>query len=276
MLQQPAEKPIQRSHGTVHEHPPPRLRRARARAGLEDRGEPAGRAALLRAGQCRHRARGRARVALDVADHAAVIAFCQAQKHRPRRGRAGGAARAPASSTISPPPASRRSARAGPRRGSKAPRASPRICARPTAFPTAAYERFTEAAPAKAYVRAQGAPIVVKADGLAAGKGVVVAATVAEARGRDRHDVRRRTGRGRRRGGDRGIPGRRGGVASSRSATARPRSPLATAQDHKRVFDGDQGPNTGGMGAYSPAPVMTPDDVARAPWTRSCCRPCAP
>ena len=88
---------------------------------------------------------------------------------------------APASSTIWRPPASRRSGRAAPRRGLKAPRASPRICAAPTAYRPPPMSASARPQPAKAYVRARGAPIVVKADGLAAGKGVVVAESVAEA-----------------------------------------------------------------------------------------------
>jgi len=121
-------------------------------------------------------------------------------------------------------------------------------------IPTAAYERFKSAAPAKDYVRKKGAPIVVKNDGLAAGKGVVVAETVAEAEAAI----------------DAMFSGEQpvweivieeclvGEEASffalcdGETAVA-----LASAQDHKRVFDGDMGPNTGGMGAYSPAPVMT-------------------
>ena len=79
-------------------------------------------------------------------------------------------------------------------------------------IPTGAYERFTAAAPAKAYARAQGAPIVVKADGLAAGKGVIIARDDRRGRSRDRHDVRRRSRRSRRRSRDRGISQRRGGL----------------------------------------------------------------
>ena len=120
-------------------------------------------------------------VALDVADHAAVIAFCRATRASiwswsGRRRRC-----APASSTIWKPPASRRSGRreaAARLEGSKG--FTKDLC-RANGIPTAAYERFRAADPAKAYVRAHGAPIVVKADGLAAGKGVVVAQTVAEA-----------------------------------------------------------------------------------------------
>jgi phosphoribosylamine---glycine ligase len=128
-------------------------------------------------------------------------------------------------------------------------------------IPTAAYELFTDASPAKAYVRAQGAPIVVKADGLAAGKGVVVATSVAEAEaGIDMIF-------------DAGLGA--AGVVIEEFLAGEEASffalcdgttaiPLATAQDHKRAFDGDQGPNTGGMGAYSPAPVVTPDLSRRA------------
>ncbi len=129
-------------------------------------------------------------------------------------------------------------------------------------IPTAAYERFTAVEPAKAYVRAQGAPIVVKADGLAAGKGVVVAQSVDEAEAAI--DMMA--------GGGLGAAGTElvieecltGEEASffalcdGETAVA-----LASAQDHKRVGDGDRGPNTGGMGAYSPAPVMTPEITRR-------------
>ena len=170
----------QRSRSILHEHPPPRLGRARACAGLEDRREPAAREALLRARQCRHRPGGELRGARHRrprgGDRVLQVEPRSISWWSGRRRRS-----APASSTISPPPASRRSGRARRRRGSKARRASPRTCARPTASRPPPIERFTAAAPAKAYVRAQGAPIVVKADGLAAGKGVMVAASVAEA-----------------------------------------------------------------------------------------------
>jgi phosphoribosylamine---glycine ligase len=130
-------------------------------------------------------------------------------------------------------------------------------------IPTAAYERFTAADAAKDYVRARGAPIVVKADGLAAGKGVVVAQTLPEAEAAIEMIL----------GGGLGEAGAElviedflaGEEASffvlSDGDTA---LPLASAQDHKRAFDGDKGPNTGGMGAYSPAPVMTPELSQRA------------
>jgi phosphoribosylamine--glycine ligase len=130
-------------------------------------------------------------------------------------------------------------------------------------IPTAQYRVFTEIEPALAYVTQRGAPIVVKADGLAAGKGVVVAETVAEAQDAIRAML----------GGGMGQAGARvviedflaGEEASYIVVASGTRYvPLASAQDHKRVFDHDQGPNTGGMGAYSPAPVVTPEVDARA------------
>ncbi len=122
--------------------------------------------------------------------------------------------------------------------------------------PTAGYARFTEAGPAKDYIRAQGAPIVVKADGLAAGKGVIVAMTEAEALAAIDDMF----------GGEFGAAGAEvvieefmaGEEASFFILTDGTHAlPIGTAQDHKRVGDGDIGPNTGGMGAYSPAPVLT-------------------
>ena len=123
-------------------------------------------------------------------------------------------------------------------------------------IPTAAYGRFSDAAAAKAYVETQGAPIVVKADGLAAGKGVIMATTVGEATQAIDEIF----------GGKFGAAGAE--VVIEETMIGEEASffvlsdgthtlPLATAQDHKRVGDGDVGPNTGGMGAYSPAPVMT-------------------
>ena len=127
------------------------------------------------------------------------------------------------------------------------------IC-RANSIPTAAYERFTAEAPALAHLRKQGAPIVVKADGLAAGKGVTVAMTLEEGEAAVR-DI---------------FAGRFGGAScvieeflEGEEASffvltdGKHLLPLTTAQDHKRVGDGDVGPNTGGMGAYSPAPCMT-------------------
>jgi phosphoribosylamine--glycine ligase len=126
-------------------------------------------------------------------------------------------------------------------------------------IPTADYQNFTEIEPAIAYVREKGAPIVVKADGLAAGKGVIVAMTLTEAEDAIR-DM---------------LAGNAFGEAGSRvvieefldgeeasfivMVDGENVLPFATSQDHKRVGNGDTGPNTGGMGAYSPAPVVTPD-----------------
>ncbi len=123
--------------------------------------------------------------------------------------------------------------------------------------PTAAWARFSALEPALDYVRAQGAPIVVKADGLAAGKGVIVAMTLAEAEAGLREIF----------GGAFGAAGTE--VVIEDFMAGEEASffvlcdgvnvlPLGTAQDHKRVGEGDTGPNTGGMGAYSPAPVLTP------------------
>src|SRR6201999_3167828 len=117
------------------------------------------------------------------------------------------------------------------------------------------YERFREAEKAKAYVRARGAPIVVKADGLAAVKGVVVAESIDEAEAAIEMIL----------GGELGAAGAElvieeclvGEEASFFAlCDGEIALPLATAQDHKRALDGDKGPNTGGMGAYSPAPIV--------------------
>ena len=138
-------------------------------------------------------------------------------------------------------------------------------------IPTAAYETFSDATAAHAYVDRMGAPIVVKADGLAAGKGVVVAATLDEA-----HQAVDWMLEGASGDNKLGVSHNQGGarvvieefldgeeasfivIADGRNVL-----PLATSQDHKRLLDGDQGPNTGGMGAYSPAPVVTPNVHAR-------------
>jgi phosphoribosylamine--glycine ligase len=135
-------------------------------------------------------------------------------------------------------------------------------------IPTAAYETFTDAAAAHAYVERMGAPIVVKADGLAAGKGVVVAMDKAEAHAAiDFMLLDNKLGVTHNAGGARVVieeflTGEEASfivLCDGRNVTA-----LATSQDHKRLQDGDQGPNTGGMGAYSPAPVVTPAVHARA------------
>ncbi|MFZ5929955.1 MAG: phosphoribosylamine--glycine ligase [Pseudomonadota bacterium] len=129
-------------------------------------------------------------------------------------------------------------------------------------IPTAAYRRFNNADTAKAYIRRQGAPIVIKADGLAAGKGVILAETLAQAEAAV-DDIL---------GGAFGTAGAElvveeflyGEEASFFVLVdGKTALPLATAQDHKRVGEGDTGPNTGGMGAYSPAPVMTDEICAQ-------------
>ena len=134
-------------------------------------------------------------------------------------------------------------------------------------IPTAHYATFTHPVPAHEHVRAVGAPIVIKADGLAAGKGVVVAMTEAEAHAAIDDMLAVNT---------LGVQHNEGGarVVIEEFMAGEEASfivacdgvnvvSLATSQDHKRIFDGDQGPNTGGMGAYSPAPVVTPDVHAR-------------
>ena len=129
-------------------------------------------------------------------------------------------------------------------------------------IPTAAYGRFSNAADAKAFVKANGAPIVVKADGLAAGKGVTVAETVEQADAAIDEIFSGRFGAA---GAEVVVEEFLDGEEASFFAFCDGKTvmALATAQDHKRVFDGDKGPNTGGMGAYSPAPVLTPDLIAR-------------
>ena len=130
-------------------------------------------------------------------------------------------------------------------------------------IPTAAYERFKDAARAKAYVQVQGAPIVIKADGLAAGKGVVVAQTLAEAEAAI--DMMFDGGLGDA-GSEVVVEEFLEGEEASFFALCDGETaiPMISAQDHKRVFDGDQGPNTGGMGAYSPVSIMTPAMERRA------------
>ena len=126
-------------------------------------------------------------------------------------------------------------------------------------IPTGYYQNFTEIEPALAYVREQGAPIVVKADGLAAGKGVIVALTLKEAEDAIKDMLA---------GNAFGDAGHRvvieeflEGEEASFIVMVDGKNVLAfaTSQDHKRAYDGDKGPNTGGMGAYSPAPVVTPE-----------------
>ncbi len=131
------------------------------------------------------------------------------------------------------------------------------------AIPTAEYRTFTDAADAHAYVDTRGAPIVIKADGLAAGKGVVVATTLAEAHAAiDAMLVDNAMGTA---GAAVVVEDFLAGEEASFIVMADGRHvlPLASSQDHKRLQDGDRGPNTGGMGAYSPAPVVTPALHAR-------------
>ena len=131
-------------------------------------------------------------------------------------------------------------------------------------IPTALHKTFTDAAEAKAFVTKRGAPIVVKADGLAAGKGVVVAATVTEAHAAiDQMMTQKSLGdAGARVVVEEFLQGEEASFIVMSDGTHV--LPLATSQDHKRLRDGDQGPNTGGMGAYSPAPIVTPKVHARA------------
>jgi phosphoribosylamine--glycine ligase len=131
------------------------------------------------------------------------------------------------------------------------------LCAR-AQIPTAAYRRFRDTAAAKAYIAEQGAPIVVKADGLAAGKGVTVAASIAEAQAAV--DAALRDHRFGAAGAEIVVEECLAGAEASFFALVDGSEalPLAAAQDHKRVGDGDTGPNTGGMGAFSPTPLVTP------------------
>jgi phosphoribosylamine--glycine ligase len=128
-----------------------------------------------------------------------------------------------------------------------------------TGVPTAKYEEFTDAEPAKAYIRTHGPKLVIKADGLAAGKGVIVCQTTDEALAAiDTIMIDHAFGSA----GDVVIVEEflEGEEASFIAITdGRTTLPLATSQDHKAIFEGDTGPNTGGMGAYSPAPVITPE-----------------
>ncbi len=201
-------------------------------------------------------------VALDIADHAAIIAFCKEKNI----GFVVVGPEAPLTAGIVDDLAKAGIKAFGPGKlaarleGSKG--FTKDIC-KANNIPTAAYERFTNAATAKAYIAKQGAPIVIKADGLAAGKGVVVAMTLAEAN--DAIDMMFGGGLG-----DAGaevvveefLEGEEASffvLSDGENAL-----PLISAQDHKRVFDGDKGPNTGGMGAYSPVAIMTPAMEKRA------------
>ncbi len=194
-------------------------------------------------------------VAMDLADHAAIIAFCKANAVDlvvvgPEAPLAAGIVDDLNKVGIKAFGPSRLAARI---EGSKG--FTKDLC-KAYNIPTAAYERFSDAEAAKAYIRARGAPIVVKADGLAAGKGVVVAMSVAEAE--EAIDMMFDGGMGAA-GAEVVVEDFLDGEEASFFVLADGVNalPLATAQDHKRAFDNDEGPNTGGMGAYSPAPVMS-------------------
>lgn len=196
-------------------------------------------------------------ITLNVADHAAVIAFCKTNKVDlvvvgPEAPLAAGIVDDLAAAGIKAFGPTKMASQLESSKGF-----TKDLC-KANDIPTAAYERFTDAAAAKAYVRARGAPIVVKADGLAAGKGVVVAMTLTEAN--DAIDGLFRT-----QGAECVVEEFMEGEEASFFVLCDGENalPLATAQDHKRAFDGDKGPNTGGMGAYSPAPVMTDAMIAR-------------
>ena len=189
--------------------------------------------------------------AIDVADHAAVLALCAAEKIDfvvvgPEGPLVAGLVDDLAAAGIAAFGPGKAAAQL---EGSKG--FTKDLC-HAAGIPTAAYRRFANLAAARDYVQAQGAPIVIKADGLAAGKGVVVAQTVAEALAAlDMVFVAP--------GAQVVVEALLGGEEASFFALCDGRRALAfgSAQDHKRVGEGDTGPNTGGMGAYSPAPIVT-------------------
>jgi phosphoribosylamine--glycine ligase len=198
---------------------------------------------------------------IDIADHAAVIAFCRKAAIDlvvvgPEAPLVAGIVDDLAAAGIAAFGPSREAARL---EGSKG--YTKDLC-REAGIPTAAYRRFTDAAAAANYIREHGAPIVVKADGLAAGKGVTVAETVAEAVAAVADCFAGAHGRA---GTEVVVEEFLKGEEASFFALSDGTTvvPFGTAQDHKRVGEGDTGANTGGMGAYSPAPVMTPRLVER-------------
>jgi phosphoribosylamine---glycine ligase len=212
-----------------------------------------GNAGIAREAQC---------VALDLSDHADVIAFCKAHAIDlvvvgPEGPLAAGIVDDLERAGIKAFGPSKAAARL---EGSKG--FTKDLC-KAHGIPTAAYARFTATDAAKDYVRARGVPIVIKADGLAAGKGVVVAQSLPEAE--SAIDMILGGGLGEA-GAELVIEEFLAGEEASFFVLCDGDTalPLATAQDHKRAFDGDRGPNTGGMGAYSPAPVMTPEMTKRA------------
>src|SRR5262245_4275167 len=200
-------------------------------------------------------------VALDVADHAAIAEFCRQKAiDLVVVGTEGplvaGLADDLAGAGI---PVFGPSGKAAQLEGSKG--FTKDLCAK-YGIPTGAYQRFNNAPKAKAYVRSQGAPIVVKADGLAAGKGVTVAMTVAEALDAINACYEGAFGEA---GAEVVVEEYLKGEEASFFCLCDGKTALTfgTAQDHKRVGEGDTGTNTGGMGAYSPAPVMTPEITER-------------
>jgi phosphoribosylamine--glycine ligase len=196
-------------------------------------------------------------VSLDHADTDAIIAFCRANDipfvvvgpEAPLVTGIADALRGAGLKVFGP------SAAAAQLEGSK--RFTKDLC-REFAIPTAAYAAFHDAESARAYAETQDLPLVIKADGLAAGKGVTIAETRADANAAIEECFAGRFGEA---GSEVVIEEFMIGEEASFFVLVDGRSsvPLATAQDHKRVGDGDTGPNTGGMGAYSPAPVMTPE-----------------
>jgi phosphoribosylamine--glycine ligase len=200
-------------------------------------------------------------LALDANDHAAVIAFCRERAIGfvvigPEAPLVGGLSDALGAAGISHFGPSQAAARL---EGSKG--FTKDLCAE-FSIPTGAYARFTEAASARAYLAGKSMPIVVKADGLAAGKGVVIATTEAEAIAAIDACFDGAFGAA---GSEVVIEEYLDGEEASFFALSDGETAIAfgAAQDHKRVGDGDTGPNTGGMGAYSPAPVMTDDMIRR-------------
>ena len=193
-------------------------------------------------------------VDLAIADHAAVTAYCRANRIDfvvvgPEAPLCAGIVDDLEAAGIKAFGPSRAAARL---EGSKG--FTKDLC-RSAGIPTAAYERFRTAAAAIAYTRERGAPIVVKADGLAAGKGVVVAESMGEAEAAIEMILGGGVGAA---GAELVIEEYLVGEEASFFALCDGETalPLASAQDHKRAFDGDKGPNTGGMGAYSPAPIL--------------------
>jgi phosphoribosylamine---glycine ligase len=207
---------------------------------------------IAREGEC---------VPLDASDHKATVVFCKEKAIDlvvvgPEAPLVGGLADDLAAAGIRVFGPSKKAAQL---EGSKG--FTKDLCTR-YGIPTAAYQRFDNASEAKAYARAKGAPIVVKADGLAAGKGVTVAMTVEEAcQAVDACFEGAFGGAGAEVVVEEFLTGEE--VSFFCLCDGKTALPFGSAQDHKRVGDGDTGPNTGGMGAYSPAPIVTPELTER-------------